>query len=78
MIDVFKIYRAKYIAEAVFELPSAKPFNEMLLFKFVSHDTFRRLRKDDDSLGEELRFERDSSSKVIRLIRHDNFKTKMK
>jgi hypothetical protein len=41
-------------------------------------DNFRRIRKDEDMLGEELRFERDARGKVTRLIQHDNFKVKLK
>ena len=63
---------------AVFDLPSDNPAKEMQLFKYVSNDTFRRVRKDDDSLGEELRFERDSNGKVVRLLHNDNFENKLK
>jgi hypothetical protein len=36
------------------------------------------VRKDDDSLGEELRFERDSNGKVVRLLINNNFENKLK
>jgi hypothetical protein len=35
------------------------------------------VRKDDDSLGEELRFERDASGKVVRFVRNDNFENRL-
>ncbi len=63
---------------AVFSLPSENPAKEMQLFKYISNDTFRRVRKDDDSLGEELRFERDASGKVVRMFHGDNFANKLK
>jgi hypothetical protein len=49
---------------AVFTVPSADPANDMQQYKYTGKDTFRRVRKDDGSLGEELRFERDASGKV--------------
>ena len=62
---------------AVFGVPSGDPAERMTLFKYISNDTFRRVRKDDDSLGEELRFERDANGKVVRMFRHDNFSNKL-
>ncbi len=63
---------------AVFSLPSENPAKEMRLFKYISDDTFRRVRKDDESLGEELRFERDAGGKVVRMFHGDNFANKLK
>ena len=63
---------------AVFEVPSDNPANEMELFKYIGKDTFRRVRKDDDSLGEELRFERDANGKVIRMLHNNNFENRLK
>ena len=63
---------------AMFTLPSDDPVNDMQQYKYVSKDTFRRVRKDDGSLGEELRFERDASGKVVRLITNSNFENKLK
>ena len=48
------------------------------LYKYISKDTFRRVRKDDDSLGEELRFERDSNGKVVRMLHNYNFENRLK
>ncbi len=62
----------------VFGLPSDNPADDMQRFKYISHDTFRRVRKDDDSLGEELRFERDSNGKIVRVLHNDNFENRLK
>jgi hypothetical protein len=40
----------------------------MDLYKYISNDTFRKVRKDDDTLGEELHFELDANGKVVRLL----------
>jgi len=63
---------------AVFTLPSDDPVNDMQQYKYTGKDTFRRIRKDDGSLGEELRFERDINGKVVRLINNSNFENKLK
>jgi CubicO group peptidase (beta-lactamase class C family) len=63
---------------ALFDVPSDDPANSIRLYKYISKDTFRRMRKDDDSLGEELRFERDSNGKIVRLLHNDNFENKLK
>ena len=63
---------------AVFDVPSDDPANAMQLYKYTGNDTFRRVRKDDDSLGEELRFERDASGKVVRMLHNYNFENKLK
>jgi CubicO group peptidase (beta-lactamase class C family) len=63
---------------AMFTVPSDNPAATMQLFKHMGGDNFRRIRKDEDMLGEELRFERDAGGKVTRLIQHDNFKVKLK
>ena len=63
---------------AIFSVPSANPAKAMQLFKNVGKDNFRRVRKDDNTLGEELRFERDSNGKVVRLLHNDNFDNRLK
>jgi len=63
---------------AIFSVPSANPAKAMQLFKYVGKDNFRRVRKDDNTLGEELRFERDSNGKVVRLLHNDNFDNRLK
>jgi len=63
---------------AILDLPSADPANSLQLYKYTGHDIFWRVRKDDGSLGEELRFERDSTGKVVRMIHNYNFENKLK
>jgi CubicO group peptidase (beta-lactamase class C family) len=62
---------------AEFNLPSDNPVNDMQLYKYISKDTFRKVRKDDESLGEELRFERDANGKVVRMIHNYNFENRL-
>jgi hypothetical protein len=40
--------------------------------------TFRRVRKEDDSLGEELAFEIGADGKATRFIRHSNPMTRIR
>jgi CubicO group peptidase (beta-lactamase class C family) len=63
---------------AVFSVPSDDPAASMQLYKYISGDTFRRIRSDDGSLGEELRFEKDANGKVIRVWHNNNFENKIK
>jgi CubicO group peptidase (beta-lactamase class C family) len=63
---------------AIFEVPGDNPVNDMQLFKYISKDVFRRIRRDDGSLAEELRFERDASGKVVRILHNNNFEPKLK
>jgi hypothetical protein len=63
---------------AIFTLPADDPVNDMQQFKYTGKDTFRRVRRDDGSLGEELRFERDASGKVIRMINNNNYENRLK
>ncbi len=49
----------------------------MSLLKHIEGDTFRRLRKDE-TLGEEVVFERDKIGKVIRMWQHSNYKDKIR
>jgi CubicO group peptidase (beta-lactamase class C family) len=63
---------------AVFEVPADNPIKEIELFKYIGKDTFRRVRKDDEGLGEELRFERDANGKVIRMLHNYNFEMRLK
>jgi CubicO group peptidase (beta-lactamase class C family) len=62
---------------AVVRLPSENPGQSLTFFKHIEGDTFRRLRKDK-TLGEELRFERDESGKVVRMWQHSNYNNKIK
>jgi hypothetical protein len=53
-------------------LPNENPAADMSLLKRVEGDLFKRLR-DDDTLGEEIRFELDQNGHVIRYWQHNNF-----
>jgi len=57
-------------------LPSEDPSDGMTMLQHVSGDTFKRIR-DDKTLGEEIKFERDKSGKVIRAWQHSNYSTKI-
>lgn len=57
-------------------LPSEEPSDDMTLLQHVSGDTFKRIR-DDKTLGEEIKFEKDKSGKVIRAWQHSNYSTKI-
>jgi hypothetical protein len=62
---------------AVFGLPSENPAKGLTLLKHIEGDTFRRLRKDE-TLGEEVVFERDKTGKVVRLWQHSNYQNKIR
>jgi CubicO group peptidase (beta-lactamase class C family) len=61
----------------VFGLPSENPADGMTLLKHVEGDTFRRIRSDE-TLGEEVVFERDGRGKVIRMWQHSNYESKIR
>lgn len=63
---------------AIFNVPSNDPAEGMSLYKYISKDTFRRVRKDDETLGEVLHFERDANGKVIRYHRNNNYSSRIK
>jgi CubicO group peptidase (beta-lactamase class C family) len=62
---------------AVFRLPSENPAQRLTLLKHIEGDTFRRLRRDE-TLGEEVIFERDETGKVVRMWQHSNYENKMR
>ena len=62
---------------AVLGLPSSNPASGLTLYRHIEEDVFRRIRKDE-TLGEELVFERDESGRVHRMWRNSNYSTKMK
>ncbi len=63
---------------ASFGVPCESPAKSMQLYKYIAKNIFRRVLQDEDSLGEELRFERDLTGKIIRIQSHDNFRNKIK
>jgi CubicO group peptidase (beta-lactamase class C family) len=62
---------------AVLSLPSAKPAQALTLLKHVEGDTFRRIRTDE-TLGEDVVFERDKTGRVIRMWQHSNSNARIK
>lgn len=62
---------------AVLGLPSENPDQGLTLLKYIKGDTFRRIRKDE-TLGEEVIFERDDSGKVVRMWQHSNYEEKIR
>ena len=54
-------YKGKLI---MFEVPSNSPADDITEYKYIKKDTFRKIRKDDKTLGEELIFERDENGKI--------------
>lgn len=61
---------------AVVDFPSSSVASNLTLLKHVKGDTFRRIR-DDKSLGEEIKFERNSAGKVTKMWQHSNFSDRM-
>ncbi|MBK8501839.1 MAG: beta-lactamase family protein [Saprospiraceae bacterium] len=53
-------------------LPNENPATEMSLLKQLEGHHFRRVR-DDDTLGEEIRFELDQNGRIIKYWQHNNF-----
>jgi CubicO group peptidase (beta-lactamase class C family) len=62
---------------AMFGLPSGNPAESLTLLKHIEGDTFRRVRKDE-TLGEEVVFERDKTGKVFRMWHHSNYENKIR
>ena len=51
----------------MFRVPSNSPASEISEFKYIKKDTFRKIREDDKTLGEELIFERDKNGEIKNL-----------
>lgn len=62
---------------ALVSLRTDDPAKDMQLYKHISGDTFKRIRSDE-TLGEEIRFERDASGKVTRMWHFSNFNNKIR
>ena len=63
---------------AVLWLGTRDPKEELFELEKVDEHTFRRVRKDDESLGEEFYFEVDEAGNVTRFLQHSNWETKMR
>ena len=51
---------------------SSSPGEAMTFFKYISGDTFQRIR-DDGDLGETFVFERDANGRINRVKQHNNY-----
>ena len=71
-----RIVTAWYGDLVMLNLPNENPDEAMIVLQHVSGDIFKRVRKDK-TLAEEIRFERDSSGKVIRILQHSNYSTRI-
>jgi len=60
----------------VLNLPNENPNEGMILLRHVSGDVFKRVRKDN-TLAEEIKFERDSAGKVTRMLQHSNYSNRI-
>lgn len=60
----------------VLNLPNENPDEGMILLRHVSGDVFKRVRKDN-TLAEEIKFERDSAGKVTRMLQHSNYSNRI-
>ena len=61
---------------AVVSLPTDDPLGAMMKLRKTGEHTFRRVR-DDDTLGEEIRFDIGPDGRAIRMWRHDNFRPRV-
>jgi CubicO group peptidase (beta-lactamase class C family) len=71
-----KIVTPWYGDLVVLNLPNENPDEGMMVLQHVSGDSFKRVRKDN-TLAEEIKFERDSSGKVTRMLQHSNYSTRI-
>ena len=62
---------------AVLGLGTRNPKKSLFQLEKVDEHTFRRVRKDDESLGEEFFFEVDDEGNVTRFLQHSNWETKV-
>ena len=63
---------------AVLGLGTRNPKESLNELEKVGEHTFRRVRKDDESLGEEFFFEVDDNGTVTRFLQHSNWETKVR
>ncbi len=59
-------------------LPSNSPADNITEFRFIKKDTFRRIRPDDGTLGEELTFQRDDTDQVKSFRINSLYRNKIK
>lgn len=61
----------------LFRLPSNSPADDIQEFRYIKKDTFRRIRPDDGTLGEELTFQRDEKGQVKSVRSHSLYRNKI-
>ncbi len=71
-----KIVSSWYGDLVMLNFPNDNPSENMTLLQHVTGDIFKRVR-NDKSLGEEIKFEKDNSGKVIRILQHSNYSNKI-
>ena len=71
-----KIVTPWYGDLVMLNLPNDNPDEAMIVLQHVSGDTFKRVRKDK-TLAEEIQFEKDNYGKVIRILQHSNYSTRI-
>jgi CubicO group peptidase (beta-lactamase class C family) len=62
---IITAYKGKLI---LFGVPTDDPSGGIREYQYVGKDTFRRIRTDDKTLGEELKFERDGNGNIKSFI----------
>ena len=61
----------------VLGLPANTPSENIIEYQYVKKDTFRRIRADDRTLGEELIFERDKNRQIKSLHTFSRYQNKI-
>jgi CubicO group peptidase (beta-lactamase class C family) len=62
---------------ALLSLPTDDPMGDLVELKYVAGNSFRRIR-DDQTLGEEIRFDVGPDGKATRLWQHSNFSPRIR
>ena len=62
---------------AIISFPTDDPLPDLVKLKYMSGDTFRRIR-DDGALAEEIVFETNARGEVTRFRRNSNYSPKVR
>ncbi len=63
---------------AVVSTPTREPLESLTKLKHIEGSVFRRIRDDDEKLGEEWVFELDAQGRVLRMKQHGNYSEKVR
>ena len=63
---------------AVVSTPTRDPLESLTKLKHIEGSVFRRVRDNDEGLGEEFVFELDAQGRVLRLKQHGNYSEKVR